>query len=76
MSSRTNISAGTTSGERNTTINEVPTVMLDEYLANPPTVTEIIANGKPRKHKAKQTERELKEWEKAWEKMGSSKKHR
>ncbi|KAF4826901.1 hypothetical protein CGCTS75_v008724 [Colletotrichum tropicale] len=68
MPSYSNASAATTGSARNKT----PAVMLDEYLASAPTVTENIASGKPTKDRKKKVHSGLEKWQKGWENMGGA----
>ncbi|KAF4879403.1 hypothetical protein CGCSCA1_v001575 [Colletotrichum siamense] len=52
--------------------NKTSAVMLDEYLASAPTVTENIASGKTTKDGKKKVHRGLEKWQKDWENMGGA----
>ncbi|KAL3303618.1 hypothetical protein RB213_000991 [Colletotrichum asianum] len=68
MPSQSNASAATTESGRNTT----PAVMLDEYLASAPTVTENLARGKTTKNNKRKVQRNLEKWQRDWGNMGAA----
>ncbi|KAF4820136.1 hypothetical protein CGCSCA5_v004117 [Colletotrichum siamense] len=68
MPSYYSASAATTGSARNKT----SAVMLDQYLASAPTVTESIASGKTTKDRKKKVHRGLEKWQKNWENMGGA----
>ncbi|KAK2731892.1 hypothetical protein CKAH01_08764 [Colletotrichum kahawae] len=70
MPSHSNASAATTGSASGS--NKTPAVMLDEYLASAPTVTENFARGKTTKDRKKKVHRDLDKWQEDWDTMGAA----
>ncbi|KFY71953.1 hypothetical protein V499_07884 [Pseudogymnoascus sp. VKM F-103] len=77
MSTASDPSATTTNNGSNNASQKTPSLMLDKYLATPPSITESLAfPGPPRAAKRVVTERRKKAaeyiegWQAEWERMG------
>ncbi|KFZ01571.1 hypothetical protein V501_09941 [Pseudogymnoascus sp. VKM F-4519 (FW-2642)] len=77
MSTASDLSATTTITNGNNTSKKTPPVMLDKYLATPPSITEKLAfPGPPRaakrvaKERRKKAAEYIEGWQAEWERMG------